>query len=541
MAIVGGAYDGSKVYDREMLTWQPPIRSADGDLLADKLMLDGRSRDVARNDAFVANATRIQKDAIVGSRFMLSAKPDTNILGINDTKWEEAFQEEVESKFTVWAESEDCWADAGGRLSFTDMVRLGIGIDTIGGEILASVEWVRDRDPRRMWNTAINFVDPDRLSNPNGMWNSRYLRSGIERDDFGRPIAYHIRRGHPGDYWNFAEQFIWDRVSATKPWGRKQMLHFFETNRPDQSRGVSTMVSALKEMRMTHKFRDITLQNAVVNATFAATIESELPSEAVFAALGQGGPTINAGAFAGAYGDAYLAAVAQYVGDKTNSFQLDGAKIPHLFPGTKLQMRPAGTPGGVGTGFEDSLLRYIAASLDIGYEEFSRNYSNTNYSSIQAAATSIRRGQVARKRRTADRFANNVYKLWLEESLSKGLIDSMPRNAPIFQEGINGDAYAGAEWVGASIGQVDQLKETQAAMLRVLNGLSTYQIELSRLGLEWRYAFKQMAREKAYLQSLGIWDDMREGTVRTTNTNNALAAGAAPDNAGSGESKGAAA
>lgn len=538
LAIAGGAYDGAKIFDREMLRWQPSIRSADGDLLADKLMLDTRGRDVSRNDAFVGNASRIQQDSIVGSRFMLSAKPDASVLGINDPTWEKEFQEEAEAKFSFWAESEDCWADAGGKLSFTDMARLAVGLDAIGGEILASVEWIRDRDPRRLWNTAINFVDPDRLSNPNGMWNSANLRNGVERDDFGRPIAYNFRRVHPGDPWAFTDTFIWDRVLATKPWGRKQVLHFFETLRPDQSRGVSTMVAALKEMRMTHKFRDITLQNAVVNATYAATIESELPSEAVFAALGQGAPR-DMGLFAGQYADSYLAAIAQYVANKEGAMQLDGVKIPHLYPGTKLQMRPAGTPGGVGTEFEDSLLRYISASLGVGYEEFTHNYSQTNYSSIQAAATSIRRGQVARKRRTADRFANCVYKLWLEESISKGLIDAMPRNAPIFQVGINGDAYAGAEWIGASMGQVDQLKETQAAMLRVQNGLSTYQVELSRFGMEWRGAFKQMASEMEFLKKLDLWDALRVGTVTTrdTNTTNALQAGAEPTDAGDGTSK----
>lgn len=545
LAIAGGAYEGAAVFDRQMVRWNPPIRSADGDLLADKLLLDARSRDVSRNDALVGNAIRLQQDAIVGAQFMLDAKPDAKALGPPcDETWEEEFQEEVEAKFTLWAESEDCWCDAGGRLTFTDMCRLSIGLDIVGGEILASVEWIRDRDPRRLWNTAINFVDTDRLSNPNGLSNTATLRNGVERDDFGRPIAYHFRRKHPGDYWNFANDFVWDRVPATKPWGRKQVLHLFESQRPDQTRGVASMVAALKEMRMTRKFADITLQNAVVNATYAATIESDLPSEAVFSALGAGAPG-DFGKFVGNYGDAYLAAVAAWITAKpgSNIAQLDGARIPHLYPGTKLQMRPAGTPGGVGTEFEASLLRYIAAALDISYEEFSRNYSNTNYSSIQAAAQMIRRGQIARKRRTSGRFANIVYKLWLEEAISKNLITAMPRRAPIFQEGLNGDAYAKAEWIGAGVGQVDQLKETQAAMLRIQNGLSTYAVEHARLGLPWRATIKQMAREMAYIKTYPeLWDAIRPAAAASAvNTANALAAAAGPTDAGTGESKGAAA
>lgn len=533
LAIAGGAYDGAQQYEREMGRWQPPIRSADGDLLADKLVIDARSRDITRNDAFAANASRIHKDSIVGARFMLQSKPNLDVLKLDD-KWELEFQTEVEAKFSLWAESEDCWPDVTGTRTFTELVRLGVGVDTIGGEILATVEWLRDRDPRRIWNTAINFIDCDRLSNPRGIYNSRNMRNGVETDDYGRPLAYHIRRGHPGDVWQTVDAWTWDRVPATKPWGRKQVIHLYEHLRPDQSRGVSMMVSALKEMRMTHKFRDITLQNAVVNATYAATIESELPSEAVFAQLGMGG-TGNLGDAAGTYGQSYLEAVMRYVGAKSNSLLLDGAKIPHLFPGTKLQMRPASEPGGIGSDFEDSLLRYVAASLGISYEEFSNNYSNTNYSSIQAALQAIRRGMTARKRRTADRTGNIIYKLWLEEAISKEEIESMPRNAPVFQEGLNGDAYAGAEWIGADVGQIDALKETQASMLRVTNGLSTWARELAAQGLDYRVAFKQMKREKTMLQELDLWDDLREGTVTTRNNKNALGAGGTADNAGNGE------
>src|SRR3546814_17061020 len=39
---------------------------------------------------------------------------------------------------------------------------------------------------------------------------------------------------------------------------------------------------------MTKKFSEITLQNAVVNASYAASIESELPSADVVAAMGGG-------------------------------------------------------------------------------------------------------------------------------------------------------------------------------------------------------------------------------------------------------------
>ena len=59
--------------------------------------------------------------------------------------------------------------------------------------------------------------------------------------------------------------------------------------------------------------------------------------------------------------------------------------VCRLFPGTKLNMTPMGTPGGVGTSFEASLHRNIAAALGVSYEEYSRDYSQTNYSSARTS------------------------------------------------------------------------------------------------------------------------------------------------------------
>jgi hypothetical protein len=58
-----------------------------------------------------------------------------------------------------------------------------------------------------------------------------------------------------------------------------------------------------------------------------------------------------------------------------------------------------------GTNFEQSLLRYIAATLGVSYEQLSRDYTNTNYSSARAAMTETWKFMQARKKLIADRFA----------------------------------------------------------------------------------------------------------------------------------------
>lgn len=498
----GGAYDGAARFDKQLASWSPPLQSADADILPDKELLDARTRDSLRNDAYLQGGQTLHKDGIVGTFYFLNAKPDYEVLGYDET-WAEEFQREVEAKFTLWAESPYAWVDAARQNNFTAMIRLAVGVYSAGNEMLATVEWLRDNG--REFNTAIQMVDCDRLSTPTERQWDDSVRGGIKRNQFGAPISYFIKVRHPHEHGILrGDPFRWKEVPAYKPWGRQQVIYIREQMRVDQTRAVSDIVAGLKEIAITRKFRDVTLQNAVVNAMYAASIESELPPEAAYAQLGGG----NIGEGVASYAEAFLSAVNEYVGSSKH-MKIDGVKIPHLFPGTKLQLRPAGNPGGVGQEFEQSLLRYIAAALNVSYEELSRDFTKTNYSSARAAMANTWRFLQSRKKIVADGMANAIYRLWLEEAINKNMLRTFPANAAgmLYTNGhlnLNFEALAKADWTGAARGQIDELKETQAAVLRIKYGLSTHEDELARLGKDWRKVYAQLERERKEREARGI-------------------------------------
>lgn len=505
-AIAGDAYEGADRYDASLALWNPGLDSADADLLPSKGIMDARVRDRLRNDAYVSGGETLHKDNIVGAMFLLNAKPATKVLfGKDDPVWEEEFQEEVETKFTLYAESPDCWVDASRHDTLTDMVRLGVGVSVSGGEILAGAEWMPNDG--RPFRTALQMVDADRLSTPYDKMNDNNIRGGVAQDAYGAAVGYYIQQAHPSD-WADPNRYKWKYVPARKPWGRRQILHIYDRKRAAQSRGIAEMVAALKELKITKRFRDVVLQNAVVNATYAASIESELPTEAVFERLG-GAKLTDAGIAdaISAFATGYLSTIDKF-GNASKNLKIDGARIPHLLPGTKLQLRPAGQGGPLGTDFEQSLLRYIAAILGVSYEQLSRDYTQTNYSSARAAMVETWKFMQARKRKFADGLAGGSYRLWLEEAINKKLITSLPRNAPSWYEGQNADAYTACEWIGASRGQIDELKETQAAVLRLNNNLTTHEYEIARaFGADWRRVFRQAQREKKMREAFGLVSD----------------------------------
>lgn len=494
----GGALEGAERNSRETMRWNPSMRSPDQAINGVKQMADARGRDMVQNDGYALGAEATHKDSIVGSQYRLNASPNWRVLGV-DEAWAEEFQIVAENRFHTVAESEECWLDAARRLTFTGMIRMGVGGFVHTGEVLGTAEWIRET--RRPCRTAIQLISPDRLSNPDGMADDRFLRRGIKRDIYGKPISAFIRKAHPSEVYDL-DVMAWREVPFEKPWGRKQVIHIIDQRLPDQSRGVADMVAALKQMRMTKNFQEITLQNAVVNASYAAAIESELPSTEVFAAIGAGNTTAIGGL--DDYLKFYMGAMSSYL-EGAKTIALDGVKIPHLFPGTKLNLKPMGTPGGVGSEFEESLLRHTAAALGLSYEEFARDFTKTNYSSARASMNITWKFMQSRKRAVADRMADSIYTLWLEEDINAGNLP-LPKGKgrDWFYQPLVKDALCQCSWIGASRGQIDETKETQAAILRIKSGLSTYEKECARLGEDFRDVFEQRAREEGLIKKLGL-------------------------------------
>lgn len=498
LALVGSPYEAAERLG-QMMNWTPIIQPVNAEILPEKSVMDARGRDMVRNDGGVAGGVMLVKDSVAGVQYLLNAKPETRVLfGKDDDVWEAEFQEEVETKFSLWAESPNCWPDASRQNTLTGLVRLGLGGFMSGGEVLGSSEWAADDG--RPFRSALLMLDPDRLCNPN--WNAfaPNIVGGVERDRRGAPIAYHILDRHPGD-WS-AGTFSWRRVMARKPnWGHANILHIFEQGRPDQARGVSALVTALTEMKMLKEFSRVELQRAVVAATYAATIESDLPAGDLYTAMGVSEGDSNPGM---EWVEQYLGMMAAY-SEAAKSLRMDGVKIPTLPPGSKLQIKAPGAASPLGADFEASVQRRIAAAIGLSYEEFSRDFSQTNYSSGRAAMGLSERRMAAMKKLVADGIASFVYRLWFEEAINARQLTTMKgRRMPSFYEGLNADAYCACEWIGAGRGQVDEMKESQAAMLRVRGGLTTLEQEIGRLGSDYRKVVRQRAREHELIKATGL-------------------------------------
>lgn len=498
MALGGGGLEGAKILSREMARWQPFGGSPDMLVNGAKKITDDRSRDAVMNDGYLSGVLHSTRDSIVGASYMLISQPNMDVLRTIDKRFDDAWEEEftmaVEGRFNLISESRANFLDATRRDTLSSLIRLGLASHVYSGEIFFSGEWIREND--RPFNTAIQLIAPDRICNPNNGPDELRLRRGVELNMWERPIAYHVRNGYMGDMYNNTNPMSWQRIEAEKPWGRKMIVHICERDLPGQTRGLSEMVAALKQMRMTRKFQDITLQNAVIKASYAATMESELPMEMLGGAMGGNDMDSLLGS--------YLDRLQEYMGG-ANNLTIDGASIPVLFPNTKLNMQALGTPGGVGTEFEISLIRHIAASLGQSYEEFARDFSKTNYSSARAAMNMTYKRMQAKKKNIADRMGSEVFDLWFEEDWNaRNLPMPAGMKTSILYAPLVKQALTGCIWIGAGRGQIDEVKETQAAIMRIAAGLSTYNKEAANLGMYFKDVVRARMKEQKMIEESGL-------------------------------------
>lgn len=496
----GGGFAGADRLDRQMATWLPAMRSADSALLDVKEELDYKTIEMAGNDGYVAAAADKYRDSIVGSKYKLNSSPDTRYLlsaGFTDSMLQ-AFQDEVESKFPLWAESPNRWVDASGVNTFTELLRVAVGAQyPKHGEVLATAEWIRDG---RQLNTAIQMVDPARLSNPPTEPDRQHFRGGRRTNRWGRALVYYFREGHPHDQFTGFNLLQWRAVPAYKPWGRKQVIHILEQQRTDQSRGYASLVAALKSIRTRKKLTDVELQNVALNAMYAAALETDLPPDVAAAILG-GDEDGNGDSVAYS---ALIKQIQQVLGGK--SIYLDGVKVPMLPPGTKLRMQRAAAAANSQFSFEASLLRHEARTTGMSYEEYSGDFTKTNMASASRAMAETWKFMTARKAFVADPLATDIYALWLEESISKGLIESLPRGFDVvaFNTGMNKEALTRCSWLGAPKPETDPMKAAMANRIKKEDGILTDAKIAADAGEDWRENYLQLKREQDFAESIGL-------------------------------------
>lgn len=492
-------YEASNVQTQEMGQWFPQIRSPDSEINQHRDRMVSRSRDLARNDGWAHGGISRILDNTVGAHLRLSSSPDWRLLrrfnkGF-DAQWADEFGKAVEALWRGYSEDLGHYNDLTRQLTVSQQMRLGLRHKLVDGEDLVVAYWKPERVGRggAQYATTFLVVDPDRLSNPYQMVDTKHMRGGVEIDDDGVPIAYHIRKAHQNDWYNAAESMVWERVEREDEDGWLRVIHDFERDRAGQNRGIGVFTPVLAHMKMLARYYGVELQAATVATIFGTYVTSPYDPAMIEAAMDSD------------RGDQEMGFYQDLRADwaKDRPAMLNGVRVPTLAPGEEIKQVAAAHPH---AGFEDfahEMLRSVAAALGVSAEQITQDWSKTNYSSARAALLESWKTLSRRNAEFKIGTATPLFAAWLREPMERGdLDDVLPRNAPDFIEAAT--AYARCDWLGVARGWVDPVKEKQGAVLGMDAGLSTLKRECAEQGLDWEEVLAQRALEISAMERLGI-------------------------------------
>ena len=465
--------------DARLAAWVPPAGSADADLLDELSTITPRARDLSRNNPLGAAAKQTYADNIIGSQLRLSALPRYRLLDWDKDQSSE-WANLTEDQFSTWAETTEC--DAARTQTLLSLTVQALTGAMMNGDAIAVFHWL----PRQgsVWSTRIQAVESDRLATPPWLMHDASVRGGVKIDNYGAPLGYWILKHHPGDanaQGLTPDRNQWTYVPAFTGWGRRRVIHLFDKERSGQNRGKSVFTSVMREFRVAGEYMGAELHAAVINAMIAAFLETDLDQQSVSEMFGNDPE--------GTYWKS--------VSEKWNRKKLETGMIQTLPMGTKLSGYDPNRPNTAFDGFMESVMRHIAAGLNLPYELLLKDFSKTNYSSARAALLEAWRYFQSRRKWLSEQWLNPIYETWMEEAINIGKVE-----APGYYD--NRFAYCRCRWVFSGRGWVDPVKEANAAKIRMESGLSTLEQECAEQGMDWEEVLDQRAREKSKMKELGL-------------------------------------
>lgn len=457
------------------------------------------ARVVDRNNPYI-NAG-ITKRAInaVGAALQLQYLPNWTALGL-DGKSETAktFVQQIENAFSLWGDDPRFLCDAQRQGNFGSMMLLAFrecfGVE---GEALVISRYDEDRQAkyRGKFASFIEVLSADRLSTPTDRIDGRGPRivAGKELDEYGAAVAYHVlREEDPTDGTQ-----RWDRVPRETEWGRPVGIHYFMRHRAGQQRNMPAIIQSLRSVKMLDKFDDAELEASVINAILSIFIESPGTTEEVLARLQTMAPAGSGSVFETAWEKRF-----EYYAE--NTLTAGGVRIPVLPPGDKIQMNTASRANANSKDFRSAFLRSMAAQLNLTYEQFTGDYSETTFSSARAAMIDVWRLITVDRILFTSHVALQIFVGFMEEVWVRGeeIGVDWPADWPDFYENLT--AYTQCEFRGPGMGWVDPEKDAKASKLRQEQGLTSPTYEASQQGQIYTDVIDQIAADHEYARSKGV-------------------------------------
>ena len=453
-------YKGAEV-SRLVMDWVVSAISPDKELQNDLGKLRARARDLSRNNPHIRSYLQLLAVNVIGAYgFKLQAQVRNNDGYLNTT-----INDKIETAWKLWGKS----ASVCGRFTLLQLQHQGLRSWKTDGELF--VYLVRGDFNKSQF--ALQFIDPDlidhtynrpRLVTSGTVQNE--IRLGIEVDEWYRPIAAYVMEKHPSEA-DGARQY--KRIPFFDQAGNPQLLHIYDPDRINQTRGVTAFNAVMQALK---QFDGYTESELVAARTAAAKMGFLRYTDAAYADISA---------------------------DVTNmhgiSFEAAPGTIETLPPGLEFQSFDPQHPVSAFADFSKAVLRQVASGLNVSYNALTSDLENVNYSSMRSGLLMERDTWRTIQQTWSDKFLQPVYEAWLKQAMLAGAVQLDNRDPTRFME---------VKWLPRGWAWVDPLKDINASILAINNGLASRQEVLAETGQDYEETLEQLSEEKRLEEQYGV-------------------------------------
>lgn len=467
-------FSGSK-QDRMTSDWLTHPVTAEHLIRQHQRVLVARAREQAVNNDYARAFIRMARQNIVGPKGVMLQAQSRDEKGALDTLANQA----IEAAWDKWGHRSSC--DVAGQQSWRSIQAGAVQSAVKDGEFMLRKVYGKDAGP---FGFALQTLDPQRC-NPQfdqfDLPDGRFIRAGIEFNQYGRPVAYHFTVAKESDaFYNYSYAGLnYHRIPA------EEVIHGFLPEMVGQKRGLPWMATGLFRMKQLVGFEDAAIVAARIGASKMGVIQWK---------EGRG---------------------PEFDDDELESFEMtaEPGEFPVLPEGAELHDWNPQYPSGEFAMFNKAMLRGIAAGFGVLYNNLANDLEGVNFSSIRQGTLDEREHWKEMQEWLVETLIQPVFESWLPRALLGGHITVKGR--PLKAERI--DRYSVVSWQPRRWAWIDPRADVQAAVMSKNNLLQSPGQIIREGGRDPSDVWREIAADILEMRTAGIPDSFIQAAILDKN------------------------
>lgn len=426
-------------------------------------IIRSRVRQLIRDFPYLARAANIMVDYSIGSGIMFQSKAK----GANGKPDKKRIQI-IEDAAKWWMDE----ADAAGKLHFHEIMRLTKRQDLESGEFLLVKTYPKTAN--RYLPFALQVYEADWLSGAHDTYGSGGigLSAAPGETEIRQGIEYEKLTGRVKGYW-FKDPYYGGKEVYVPA---AQVIHGFDTLRPQQLRGVSPFAPGVLVARDLSDYMDAEIDTAKMAAKYLAFVKTLDPAsrQSMLAVDGTSA-----------------------AGTEQKIEEMENAIIEYLRPGEEVTIADHNRPGATFAPFIRLVLTMLSITTGAPYELISGDYKGLNYSTARI----VRNDFTQQLRPISVRHIRQCCLPSLRTFMDTAVLSGRLTLPGYWQDPRR---YQESEWTPPGMEAVDPLREAKSQIEAISYGLKSPQEVARERGRDLEEIYNEIKAAQELAREMGL-------------------------------------